>query len=345
MVSLVLNISRKIVMRRYVIAYIVVITVLLSATAVPAGAADPNNPRLLLVSYAINDGSTDTVVPGSFTLNYTLRNTSEIDLENAVLTFSQTDAYIIPMHGRANTEYIGGIHANQDYRGTLTLFVPEDTPTGLHRFEIILNYYPGAQSVHNQITLSYSTFIRISNNPGLDLKQVELSDEIAVGGRRFLYIEYENPGTVDFRNMQLVIEGNITEQQKTQALPILKAGRSNSIEYPVQFTETGIQQIDVYVTYSDDAGNSFQTEVVSKQTDIFSADSTDDRPSAGQRQEGYISRLLNILLRNMRTPAFLLSLVVTAAAIAAITIIIRRIRKQAIRKKWYYKRPDDKKKR
>jgi len=331
-------------MRKQVFTYFIIITALLLAIVIPAKAAGSGNPWLVLASYDINDGSSETITPGSFVIEYTLQNTSETDLINTILLYDQRNSYIVPVHGSANIEYIGKISANQGHSGKLYLFVPEDAPTGIHRFDITLNYNSEDPAVNYQLTSSFSIYIRISNNPALVLKQVDLSSEVTGGGRRYLYIEYENPGTIDFRNLRLMIEGNIDEQQRTQVLPILKAGRSNSIEYPMQFTDTGTQNIDVYISYSDDAGNTYQTPVVSKQADISDTETTESGNSPGQRQEGYISRLLRILLRNLRTPAFLLALVVTAVAIAAIAIIVARLRKQAIRKKWYYKQSDNKNK-
>ena len=327
-------------MRKKTIAYIVIIAAILSAPASRATAADTDNPRLVLESYVINEGSADTVAPGVFELGFTLKNNSAIGLVNTILTYEQRSSYIVPVHGRANVEYIGAINANQAFSGTLGLYVPEDAPTGLHRLEIILSYNPADQAINSHLTTAFSIYIYISNNPGLDLKQVELSEAMTDAGRRYLYIVYENPGAIDFRNLQLIVEGNISDQQKTQVLPILKAGRSNSIEYPVQFTETGDQHINVYISYNDDTGNAYQTPVISKQVNITDTGVPDGGSPMNPRPEGYVTKLLNTLMKRVKTPAFLLMLFIAAAAIAAIALIITNVRKQAKRKKWYYKKND-----
>jgi len=319
------------------IVYIAIITAVLSMPVSQAAAADTDNPRLVLASYVINDGSTDIVTTGAFTLGFTLINTSPIGLANTILTYDQRNSYIVPVHGKANIEYIGGISANQEYSGTLDLYVPEDALTGLHRVDIVVNYNPADPSINSHLSTVFSIYIYISNNPGLGIKQIDLPEVMTDGGRRYLYIEYENPGNIDFRNLRLIIEGNISEQQKTQALPILKAGRSNSIEYPVQFTDTGTQYIDIYISYNDDVGNSYKTPVISKQANISSTEITENEPSVNQRSGGFVTKLFNALLIKIRTPSFLLMLFFAAVAIAAIVIVITRIRRRAIRKKWYYK--------
>ena len=324
-------------MMRKLLFICLVIMLLISGLTCSVSAADTDNPRLVLSSYVINDGSTDTVIPGRFTLKYTLQNTSGINVVNTILSYDQRNSAIIPVHGRSNVEYIGDVGSERQYSGAIELNIPDKTATGLYQFDISLSYNIGDSAVHSQLSTSFSIFIGVNNNPELDLKRVELSSELSGTDRRYLYIEYENPRTSDFRDLQLVIEGNIDEQQKTQMLPLLRAGRSNSIEYPIQFTETGIQYIDVYISYADAMGNIYQTPVITEQTNIVDDSVTEVSPSDIPSSEGYISKLFNNLIKNMRNPAFLAMLFLSVIVIAGIVLIVSRIRKQAIKKKWYYK--------
>ena len=324
-------------MRKILIAYIVVIAALLPVLSISAGAADTDSPRLMVLSYALNEGESDTVVPGMFTLNYTLWNTSSFDLVNATLTYDQRNAAIIPAPGRANVEYVGRIGAGREFSGEVELYVPRDVPSGHCRLDVVLNYNVADPSVHSQLSSAVSFYIDISNNPELNIKRAELSDEMTGGDGRSLYIEYENPGTVGFKNLQLFIEGNIDDQQKISTPPILDAGRSSSVEYSIQFTRKGIQDIYIYMTYEDDAGNSYQTPVITRRANIEDSDVILDSGPDVPQKAGYLSTLISSLKGNMKNPAFLATLFVSAAAIAGIAFVVVRSRKRSIRKNWYYK--------
>jgi len=50
-------------MRKILTAYIVIIAALLPALTISVGAADADNPRLVMLSYALNEGESETVVP------------------------------------------------------------------------------------------------------------------------------------------------------------------------------------------------------------------------------------------------------------------------------------------
>ena len=324
-------------MRKMLTAYIVIIAVLLPALTISASAADTDNPRLVMLSYSLNEGEPDTVVPGVFTLNYTLQNTSSFELVNTILAYDQKNEAIMPAPGRANVEYIGRIGAGREFSGAVELCVPEDIPSRRYRFDIVLNYNVAEPSVHSQLSSTISIYINVRNNPALNIKRVELSDETTGGDRRSLYIEYENPGTVGFKNLRLFIEGNIDDQQKISTPPILDAGRSSSVEYSIQFTRRGIQDIYVYMTYEDDAGNSYQTPVTTRRANIEYSNAAPDDGSDAPQKAGYLSTLVSSLRGNMKNPAFLATLFVSAAAIVGIAFIVARSHKRAIRKNWYYK--------
>ena len=332
-------------MRRILVLSIMILAASLLLSAIPAFAAETDNPRLIISSYSINGGASDTVTSGRFTLYYTLLNTSTVNIVNAIMTHDQRYSYIMPIQGSSNVEYIGRVNPGRDYHGALELYVPEDAPSGFCQLDVILNYNVGDPGVHSHLSVASTIYIRISNNPELFVKRIELSDEISGGDRRYLYIEYENPGTGDFKNLQLIVEGDIDEQQRTQSLPILKGGRSNSIEYPIQFTGAGIQEVDVYISYEDDAGNTFKTPVVTQQAIIASTWTPDSGSPSSQPQQGYLTGLLSNVRRNLRNPAFLATLVIAFIAAVAIAMMVVRIRRQAIKKNWYYKNSDDKNKR
>ena len=342
------GINKEILIMQKLLITCILIALLFSGATILVSAADTDNPRLVLTSYVFNDDSSETVNSGQFSLNYTLQNTSGLDVVNTILAYEQRESAILPLHGNANVEFIGSVNAGREYNGKIDLNIPDYVPTGLYRFDITLSYNVADPSIHAQLSGAYSIYISVINNPELAFKRVELSEELTDSNRRYLYIEYDNPGTYDFRNLQLVISGNIYEQQKTQTLPILKAGRSNSIEYPVQFTEMGIQHIDICILYNDDVGNAYQTMPITIQTNITdnAAEEVIISPPLVPPHDGYVSRLLTSLIGNLKNPVFIVTLLISIILIIGIALIVTRIRKRAIQKKWYYKTADhDKKKR
>ena len=202
----------------------------------------------------------------------------------------------------------------------------------------MLNYTHSDPLIRANLSNSFSIYITVYNNPGLEIKNADLPERVLGSGRSSLYIEYENPGTVDFKNISLIIEGNIEEQQKVQTLSILKAGRSNSIEYALQFTEPGINEIVIYLTYEDNNGKTYQTPVVARQTmvetDIY-GDLEIVPENTSPAEESFLRSIMN-------NSAFL-AMILTAAIIVAVLVILitLRVRRWIARKKWYFK--DDKK--
>ena len=323
-------------MRKLFIACLAVLA-LLYAPVFPVRAAETDNPRLLLSSYTINDGSAEIVTPGIFTLHYTLHNASTVRLVNTVLSYEQRNNFIVPVHGKPNVEYIGAINAERDYNGSFALYIPDNAPSGLCRLDFVFSYNVGDPANHANPSQTSYIYLRILNNPGLNIKQAELSNEVTGAGRRYLFIEYENPGTSDLKNLLLTISGNIDEQQKTQSLPILKAGRSNSIEYPIQFIDAGVQPIDIAISYDDDTGYLQQTQKISLQAHITENEITEISPPGTLPPQGFLTSLLSSFMKNIKNPAFLAILLIITITIAIIVINVMRMRKQAIRKRWYYK--------
>jgi len=311
-------------------------TVMLSAMfPVPAAAA---SPRLLMTGYRIEAAADGGAVDaGDFILYYTLSNPSAVTVTDAVVSFDQRNTasmpVILPIPGSPNTEYVGSVPAGGEYKGSLALYVPRQSESGICRLDFTLSYSTADSSA--LFSSAFSIYVNIENAVEISVKNAELSNEAASGGRKRLLLEYENPGMRDYKNLTLYIDGNVVEQQKVQMLPILKAGKSNSIEYYIQFTETGEQGISVHIAYDDDDGNSYKTPVIS-----LSAEVSEGGGGAGQggtASEGFLTGLVNRMIRIMRTPETVAVILVLIVAAAAVAMIVPRARRKAKRKKWYYK--------
>ena len=321
------------------ITSLIIIIILLSALMIPAFAADSDGPRLVMTEYTLNTGESDFVSPGNFTLNYVLKNTSSYDFVNTIMYYSQSNAAIVPVPGSTNAEYIGSVRAQNEYSGAIELSIPDNIISGQYRLDLTLNYNNGDPSIHSQLSNVFSIYVNVYNSPGLEIKSANLPERVLSSGRSSLAVEYENPGSTDFKNIRLIIEGNIDEQQKIQQLPILKAGRSSSIEYALQFTEAGANEIVVYFTYEDNDGNSYQTPVIARQTTVEDSSYSDVEITpeiTPQPDESFFESVMN-------SPAFLAMLAVAAIIVVVIVVlIIVRVRKRAARKNWYYKNDNKK---
>ena len=322
------------------IAFIILLA-LLPILTISVGAS-AENPRLVLSSYEINEGQSVTVAPGTFELNFTLRNTSSSNLANTLLSHTQREAAIIPVHGNPNTRFIGSIGAGREYNGVLELHVPEETETGIYQLDFSLSYEIEYSTNRTLLSGSFVIYLQVINNPGIQMTRVDLSDNALGGGRRSLYLEYENPGATDLRNLQLVINADTYDQPRTQPLPVLRAGRNSSVEYTIQLAEAGVHTVEVHISYSDTNGDSQQTPPVSLQVLVDAAElsaAPSPPPGTQQPQTG-----LSSLIARMRNPAFFAVVFLSFMALIVIIVIIaRRKRKRDIRKRWYFKNDNQKK--
>lgn len=319
------------------IIYIAVISLILSVLVIPASAADTSSLRVMMTAYSIDGSSSGVASTGEFTLNYTLENMSATGITNAAVSYDQKNMYILPVPGSPNNAFIGSIPAGGEYSGSLELYVPKTAQAGICRLDIYLTYNSSSPDINAPISNTFAIYIDIDNSMELEFKKIELFGESAAGEKNRLLIEYENPGLTDFKDMRLVIDGNIAEEQKSQILPILKAGRSNSIEYYLQFTETGEQEISIYITYSDDNGSSFSTPLTKRSAVIHEAEIAASDPAAEDEAGGFVSKLIGTLKKNVKTPEFAAIIVVMLLAASAVAVLIPKWRKHRKKKHWYYK--------
>jgi hypothetical protein len=327
-------------MKNYTSLFIAAVLVIAVMCAIPASGVVGPNARLLMTGYQIGDGITGTVDTGTFTLHYSLTNHSNSNAVGAVISFEQRGPFvnpvIIPVPGSPNSKYIGNIGAGDTYDGSFEMYVPRHVGPGIYRLDFTVNYGTPALPDTTLLSSSFSIFLSIDNTLELSMLNVQLFSEAASGGRMRLMVEYENPGARDFRNLRLVIDGNILEQQKIQTLPILRAGRRNTIEYYIQFTDTGYQRLGVHITYDDEEGNSFLTPVVTVTAEV--PEETVSAPVQSVTEPGgFVSGVIERMIRVIRTPETIAIIIVLLAATAAAAVLISKARRRAARKKWYYK--------
>ncbi len=213
-------------------------------------------PALMVSGYSITEG---VISAGEeFTLDIQMRNENRyIGAYQVYMTlYSQTDGiYLQP--GETNQRYVEYIPPGGTASFQIRMAVSEQINSDKALLEIRFDY---VNETGNAGTNTTSISPAVRANAKLEILSVTAADYVNVGARALLNIQYANSGQAQVKNVQLKIEGNIEENQKTADLEVPEVGQQEYLDCYVIFTESGNQQLTVTLTYEDNEGGYYEVE-------------------------------------------------------------------------------------
>ena len=201
-------------------------------------------------AYEVEEGTLNA--GEQITLNLKLKNNSEVtDAKNAVVTFESMDGALAPIYGDDNQIYIGTVPAGQTVNVMIEAVVNKQYKADATPLKCFFTYVSGASALNNTVVINIPT-----NVSGiLQAESVIVAENATVGVNTLVSVRCKNGGTTTITDAKLVVTGNVQEDNKEILLPAISEGKTIAEDYYVSFVESGIQNLQLALQYTDAKGN------------------------------------------------------------------------------------------
>ena len=217
-----------------------------------------NAAQLASAESAVVDIETYEVEEGALnageqiTLNLKVKNNSEItDAKNTVVTFESMDGALAPIYGDDNQIYIGTVPAGQTVSVIIEAVVNKQYKADATGLKCYFTYVSGASALNNTVAINIPT--NVAGN--LQAESVVVAENATVGVNALVSVRCKNAGTATISDAKLLVTGNVQEENKEIALPVIGEGKTVTEDYYVSFVESGIQNLELELQYTDMKGN------------------------------------------------------------------------------------------
>ena len=170
--------------------------------------------------------------------------------ESVMLTLSSDSGMIYPSYGNDNQIFVGTIAANESIEVAVPITVSPSFTGDAVDLKCQFDYGSSGTKMINSTAMILTT----SGGNKINVKSIDVSTHAIVNGKTLISINYSNKSNANITDAQLVIDGNVTEESKSIKLDTVYSGKSYSKDYNVTFTQTGNQEINIKLVYTDGAG-------------------------------------------------------------------------------------------
>ena len=201
-------------------------------------------------TYEVEEGTLNA--GEQITLNLKLKNNSEVtDAKNAVVTFESMDGALAPIYGDDNQIYVGTIPAGQTVNVMIEAVVKKQYKAEATALRCYFTYVSGASALNNTVVINIPT-----NVSGiLQAESVIVAENATVGVNTLVSVRCKNGGNTAINDAKLLVTGNVQEENKEILLPAIGEGKMIAEDYYVSFVESGIQNLQLALQYTDAKGN------------------------------------------------------------------------------------------
>ena len=210
-------------------------------------------PKLIVESYEIVEGQ---LAKGeTFTLQIKVRNTNAYaDAYNVVTTYLIDSDNIRLVEEVANQKYDAVIPAGKtvSYQYKCEVLETFSMDTAIINFQF---------SYENKYGINYTNASmitpKIHKSCVLTVHSLSVADSVIVGAKALVNVRYSSSGTSSVKNPTMIIEGNIMGGKKEVALADLTGSEQRSLDYYVNFSESGQQTLQISFRYLDENGKEY----------------------------------------------------------------------------------------
>jgi hypothetical protein len=209
--------------------------------------------RVILSSYEIVG---DVASPGKqVTLNMTFSNKNPYkDVYSILISFSSDKNSIYPVYGQSNQVYIEKIKAKSEETVSVDFLLSQTIDKDLIPLQLDISYVDKTDEAGSNVA---GILLPITHVNKLQVRSVSVTDNNTLGARTIVGIKYENIGLTDLQNIELMIEGDILENQESINLGKLAAGKSQYSETSINFQKEGEQTVRITMKYEDQDGTAY----------------------------------------------------------------------------------------
>ncbi len=220
------------------------------ATVNAAQLASAESAVVDIETYEVEEGTLNA--GEQITLNLKVKNNSETtDAKNTVVTFESMDGALAPIYGDDNQIYIGTVPAGQTVSVIIEAIVNKQYKADATPLKCYFAYVSGGSALSNTVAINIPT-----NVSGiLQAESVVVAENATVGVNALVSVRCKNGGTAMISDAKLVVTGNVQEDNKEISLPTIGEGKTIAEDYYVNFVESGIQNLQLELQYTDVKGN------------------------------------------------------------------------------------------
>ncbi len=211
----------------------------------PKEQSEPSfNSVVEIESYSIEEGY---IAAGKnanilLTIHNANKNSAANGLVVAVLSHS---GMVYPAYGNDNQFYVGTLKAGESSTITVPIIVNSEFVGDFVDFSCELTYESGGRKISN----SSSMILPSESASSFLIKSLEVSSGAVVNEDSLLSISYRNNSLRNISDIELLIEGNVSDASKIIKLGSIDAGKTSTKDCNISFTEVGEQTISITLKY------------------------------------------------------------------------------------------------
>ena len=218
--------------------------------------ADSRLAYIVVENYSLEGGLLEA--GNDITINLTIHNISSVaSAESVVMTMSNASASVYPRYGTDNQIFIGKVKSGERKKISIPISVSTKFDGDATDFTCKFDYLSENSRLSNQSTM----VITSSGGKSLIVKSVDLSTHAILNGKSLLNLNYSNKTNGNITDAELLIDGNIADENKVIRLDTVYAGKSYSKDFSVTFTKSGNQNVSIKLVYTDFSGERMQTDL------------------------------------------------------------------------------------
>lgn len=242
-------------------------------------------------AYEVEEGALNA--GEQITLNLKVKNNSETtDAKNAVVTFESMDGALAPIYGDDNQIYVGTIPAGQTVNVMIEAVVNKQYKADATPLKCYFTYVSGASALNNTVVINIPT-----NVAGiLQAESVVVAENATVGVNALVSVRCKNGGTTTITDAKLLVTGNVQEDNKEILLPTIGEGKTIAEDYYVSFVESGIQNVQLELQYTDANGNKCVIDCGEYKVNVTNKMTEADYDAVVEQTEGTSATVLKMIL-------------------------------------------------
>lgn len=249
--------------RRYFAKFILFISIVVSCFILQCKPAYAKGA--VTVEYRINN---EEAIPGKeCTLTFIIRNVSELDIHDVLLTVGATDK-IYPVYGSSNQLHVDKIKSGKQVEIEY-VFNVRDSGDDMALLPVSVTFIDEEnQNAANSVVLA----IPIGKACELSIKNINVNDIAYINERTLISIDYSNTGDLDIKNLVMHIEGSTEESNKEISLGTLLIGKQKYDDIYTTFYNIGEQVVKIFFTYIDENDIEYESSVYEYTVNVNESD-------------------------------------------------------------------------
>ena len=276
------------------------------------------DPIIQVQSYEIVDNSIE--LDSQFTIKITIKNNNAY--ATAYNIISEVNTPDMSMHlvdGEVNQKYFQSLGPNQTISFEQSFYIEKTYP---HRSAMLTYTFEYSGENGKEYSNSTSLTPKITIPCKLQLSDFTIAESASLGSRSHISVKLVNDGTIDISNIEMRLNANIIDSQKSITLGGLKSGEELSQDCYINFLKEGTQDVKVSFVYKDESGNTYTLAEAAYPIDVTSENHISVKSDSNSE-----SGTINIAGNNISIFVFILVMLIVIGIVYVIIQLYKSMQK------------------